>query len=256
MNILLLKAGELNSSNHAFVEGKRAKYIYEYHDLKPGLKIKAGIIGGAIGKADIIAVSPQRIELVFSAESNALPFIPVCALVATPRPQSVKKILQLSAMQGLSSLCFFRSENVVKSYLDSKSLEPEAIEEQLILGLEQAGNSLLPSISICSSFHELTSKYFQKIADNKSESPCLKLLADTQGKLQNWSELAFSSHSQEVIVAVGPESGFSTKERTTLCDIGFLPVSLGARMLRVDIALNTILARVELLREFSLLQKP
>lgn len=250
MNLLLIKERELVGTGKAEISGARAKYIYEFHDLKAGLTVRAGILNGALGQAEINFVSASRIELTFTPQQPALNPIPIYALVATPRPQAVKKILQLSAMMGFSGVCFFRSERVVGSYLSSKSLTPQAIEEQLILGLEQAGNTALPPISKCDSFHELINAFIPELISTRG-SNSIKLLADTKSTAQKWNSPPLFRPSQLALLAIGPEAGFSQVEQEQFKAFGFMGLSLGPRILRVEVALAVFAAKVELLREIK-----
>ncbi len=254
MNLLIIKADEFSSQQKAIIRGERASYIYNFHDLKPGISIKAAVFNGAAGIAQIEAVSASQIELNFIAQHEAVANLPVHALVSIPRPQTIKKVLQLGCMLGLSSVCFFKSSKVVKSYLSSKALTLGKIEEQVIIGLEQAGTSLAPEVAVCASFEELLDNYLPKLNQNAGKIPAIKVLADTQSAKQDWASLQCSSQEQAVLIAIGPESGFSRDEIAALVERGFCPLSLGRRILRVDVALCAAFSRIQFLKEIRCLR--
>lgn len=66
------------------------------------------------------------------------------------------------------------------------------------------------------------------------------------------SNLAFSKISLQVkdaaVLAAGPEAGFSTEEEQTFLDAGFVPASLGPRVLRTETAALAALAALSALR--------
>jgi 16S rRNA (uracil1498-N3)-methyltransferase len=65
------------------------------------------------------------------------------------------------------------------------------------------------------------------------------------------AELRFSAAckgGQEFTIAAGPEAGFSAEEQAALVDAGFVPVRLGARVLRTETAGIAALAALSALR--------
>jgi 16S rRNA (uracil1498-N3)-methyltransferase len=73
----------------------------------------------------------------------------------------------------------------------------------------------------------------------------LKLLLSPQ------SELSFSKAAKgadSVAIAAGPEAGFDEKEEAAFLDAGFVPVSLGPRILRTETAALAALAALNALR--------
>ena len=55
--------------------------------------------------------------------------------------------------------------------------------------------------------------------------------------------------NDNVIIAIGPEGGFSTKEANYLIDKGFIPVSLGKRILRTETASLYCLSAIGAIKE-------
>src|SRR5690606_3556504 len=79
-------------------------------------------------------------------------------VVALPRPQILKKVLQSAAMLGVSKLNFVCAARTEPGYRQSKMLNPESIHHNLLLGLEQAMNTLMPEVKIFHSLHNLLEK--------------------------------------------------------------------------------------------------
>src|SRR5262249_13051661 len=108
---------------------------------------------------------------------------------------------------------------------------------QSILGLEQAGDTTLPTIRQ----HKLFKRFVRD-----------ELPRDLNGKL---SLLAHPSPmnapaesprriTQPVVLAIGPEGGFIDREVETFRQIGFTEISLGRRILRVETALAFLIGRL------------
>ena len=64
--------------------------------------------------------------------------LPITVILALPRPKMLRRVLQTIAAMGVKNVYLINSTRVEKSFWQSPFLQPQAIEEQLILGLEQA----------------------------------------------------------------------------------------------------------------------
>ena len=99
MNLLLLTEADRISGDLFQVAGRRAEHIKCVLRAVPGGRIKAGLLGGNIGIAELRKVERNCVELVCPAFDIAPPesseIVPVISL---PRPQSFKKTLQFIAV--------------------------------------------------------------------------------------------------------------------------------------------------------------
>jgi RsmE family RNA methyltransferase len=127
-----------------------------------------------------------------------------------------------------------QTSRVEKSYWQSPALEATAVKEQMLLGLEQAGDTVLPEL------------WLRKR---------LKPFVEDELPLLMKGRLAFVAHpgteqsspcgiKRPFILAVGPEGGFVPSEIEMLKTKGFKMVSLGCRPLRVEPALHMLLGRM------------
>ncbi len=74
--------------------------------------------------------------------------LPLTLLLALPRPKMLRRVLQTVSSMGVPRLILLNSYRVEKSFWQTPFLEPAAIREQLILGLEQARDTVLPEVII------------------------------------------------------------------------------------------------------------
>ena len=105
---------------------------------------------------------------------------------------------------------------------------------QYILGLEQAGDTILPAIRL----HRLFKPFLREELP-KSIGDKLALLAHPRGAME-----APRNVRQPVVLAIGPEGGFIEQEIQTFREIGFTAVSLGPRILRVETAIACLIGRL------------
>jgi RsmE family RNA methyltransferase len=86
-------------------------------------------------------------------------------------------------------------------------------------------------------------RHFQSVIEDRLEDlfpSGLRLVADPRGSTSIADALAGSG--KRVLLAIGPEGGWSDVELGLLVAHTFIPVSLGPRTLRVDTACTALLA--------------
>ena len=152
MNFLLVFPEEVKNIGYALLDGDRARRTFDRHDLAPATKIPVVVRGRGRGEGEIISISKERIEVAIGELLPLIPLNPITAIVAVPRPQTVKKVIHSCTTLGVSALHFVASGAVQKSYLESTSLFPDAIEEEVVNAMEQSGEGVGPTITIHDSF--------------------------------------------------------------------------------------------------------
>ena len=233
MNCLVFFPDE-RLENVVRISGRRAQYVAEHQSFAVGQKIRVAEWQGLLGSGVVKSFSPSETIVEVSLTSPAPQRRWCAAIVAVPRPQALKRVLFNAAMLGFSELHLIKSAGVEKSYLQSKSLEDSAIQRELVKGLEQAIDSLPPIVSKHRSWdgfcREALPDLFSRVGKGS-----LALLADTSSSTE-LSQLKLDRGSPTVIT-IGPESGWSSEENAAFVAAGFIPLSLGQRILRVDAAL-------------------
>ena len=108
----------------------------------------------------------------------------------------------------------------------------EDIRERLVLGLEQARDTMLPVVACRKRFRPFV----------EDELPAL--VAGAHAFVAHPGAVVDGPRGIEgdVVLAVGPENGWSDHELARLADAGLRRISLGARSLRVETAVPAALA--------------
>jgi RsmE family RNA methyltransferase len=184
-----------------------------------------------IGKGTITSLDKTACILDVILDCKPPPALPITLLLALPRPKMLKRTLQTCATMGVKKIVLINSYRVEKSFWQSPLLKPEAINEQLILGLEQAKDTVLPEI--------IFAKRFKPFIEDD-----LPLLANNTRKLVAHPSITFESpiiSNDHTTLAVGPEGGFIDYEINKFLEIGFTGISLGQRILRVETAIPVLL---------------
>jgi RsmE family RNA methyltransferase len=235
VNLLLLEDGDFVAEGRALLRGRRLKHLHEVHRAESGDALRVGRLGGLMGAGRILRLDAEAAEIaVESLEQNPPAKLPVTLLLALPRPKMLKRTLQTVASMGVAHLVLLNSYRVEKSFWQTPFLEPEAIREQLILGLEQARDTVLPEVTI--------EKRFKPFVEDRLP----QLAAGSLGLVGHPGDFPACPRAVDsaVTLAIGPEGGWIPYEVDKLREAGLAPVQLGERILRVETAVPVLLARL------------
>jgi RsmE family RNA methyltransferase len=234
MNLLLLEDADFVASDRAVLEGRRLKHLHEVHRAEAGDQLRVGRLGGLMGRGTLLALDEQHAELQVELDQPPPAKLPLTLLLALPRPKMLKRVLQTAAAMGVPRLVLLNSYRVEKSFWQTPFLEPEAIREQLILGVEQARDTVLPEVTI--------EKRFKPFVEDRLPA----IAAGTLGLVGHPGDYPACPRavSEAVTLAIGPEGGWIPYEVDKLREAGLQPVQLGERILRVETAVPALLARL------------
>lgn len=234
MNLLLLEDGDFVAADRALLSGRRLKHLHEVHRAAVGDSLRVGRLNGLIGTGQLLRLDAEQAELSIELDQSAPGKLPLTLLLALPRPKMLRRVLQTISAMGVPRVVLLNSYRVEKSFWQTPFLEPAAIREQLILGLEQARDTVLPEIII--------EKRFKPFVEDRLPA----LAAGSLGLIGHPGAYPACPRAvdQAVTLAVGPEGGWIPYEVEMLQEAGLQPVQLGERILRVETAVTALLARL------------
>ncbi len=235
MNLLLLEDGDFVAEGRALLRGRRLKHLHEVHRAECGDALRVGHLGGLMGEGRLLRLDAEAAEIAVEGLDQSPPAkLPVTLLLALPRPKMLKRTLQTVASMGVARLVLLNSYRVEKSFWQTPFLESEAIREQLILGLEQARDTVLPEVTI--------EKRFKPFVEDRLP----QLAAGSLGLVGHPGDFPACPRAVDgaVTLAIGPEGGWIPYEVDKLQAAGLAPVQLGERILRVETAVPVLLARL------------
>jgi len=146
----------------------------------------------------------------------------------------LKRIIQTATTMGVKKIYFIHSWKVEKSFWHSPWLNDEKIEENCILGLEQAKDTVMPEIHLRKRFKPFVEDELPDIAKASK-----KILAHP-----GESRACPMDIQQQTTLIIGPEGGFTPYEVDKLKEADFEAVHLGERILRVETAVPVLLGRL------------
>ncbi|UTA49431.1 16S rRNA (uracil(1498)-N(3))-methyltransferase [Simiduia sp. 21SJ11W-1] len=237
MNLLLLDTEDFTGSDQAVLTGRRAKHLFEVHKAQAGDQLRVGLIDGCMGQAIVTHASETRatLEAIALTEQPPAP-LPVSLLLSLPRPKMLRRILQTASAMGVKHITLINGARVEKSFWQTPFLQPQAIREQLVLGLEQAKDTRLPTVEFAKRF-----KPFVEDELAGRVTGCQNYVAHPYQATPCPTGVTRAKHCH---LAVGPEGGYVEFEVKKLQEIGFQAISLGPRILRVETALPVLLSKL------------
>ena len=239
MNLLLLESAEL-TDNQATLTGRRAEHLLKVLRVVPGDTVRGGVIGSRLGSGRVMSVEGGAVRLEVELERDPVCDLQVELILALPRPIMLQRILKQATVLGVRGFHLIRSRRVEKSFFHSPVLEPTKIRTLLLEGMEQAMDTWLPEVTIHHQFKPF-------IEDVLPSLPGQGLIAhpDSEG---SFAQMPVSGKAgQRLLLAVGPEGGWSDHELERFADAGFYGFTMGNRILHVDTAVVSLLAQLQLL---------
>ncbi len=218
----------------AELRGRRFDHLRLVHRAETGRELKVGRLGGRVGTGLIEAINDVRAVLRVQLDRDPPPKLALTLLLALPRPKTLRRVLQAVATLGVARLVLVNSWRVEKSFWKSPSLAPAAVRAELLLGLEQGCDTVLPAIET-----RRLLMPFAKVELDALAAGSRRLIAHPGAKPP-----CPRAVSEPITLALGPEGGFIDRELELFVGHGFEPVTLGPRPLRVEQAIPALVGRL------------
>lgn len=228
MNIILFEEFPL----HQIIPNNdhRGQHIRKVLHLGVGDKFRMGIVNGASGIATITAMDSSGIAYTWSFESNTSDLYKVTLLVAQIRPICMKRILREAVSLGVEQILVVGSDTGERSYAEAKLWSTGEYRKYLLDGAMQSGRTGLPVL-------QLERDLGKVLTDSNWKT---KIVLDTDPEAKPLAQI--TGVKEPVVLAIGPERGWSDRERALFLQHGFETRSFGNRILRTETACSSALA--------------
>ena len=239
MNLLLIEPEEL-AADQLILTGRRAEHLRKVLRVEPGDTVRLGVVQGQVGSGRVLAVDDASVRLSVELTHQPSCDLHIELILALPRPIMLQRILKQATVLGVRRFHLIRSRRVEKSFFHSPVLEPEKIRTLLLEGMEQAMDTWLPEVQIHHQFKPF-------VEDVLPTLPGQGLIADPGGSGSLAGMPVSGEPGQRLLLAVGPEGGWSDYELECFAERGFYGFTMGNRILHVDTATVALLAQLQLL---------
>ena len=244
MNLILLFPDDFDSEGSVALTGRRARHVHDVHRAAAGDRLVVGRLNGPVGEGTVLSVGPDEVRLAVHLGEVPPPPAGLDLLLAMPRPKVLRRVLQAAASLGAKRIVLVNAARVEKSYFDTPFLEPEEIDRNLVLGLEQARDTVLPEVLLRPRFRPFVEDELEAFWPRGA---CTRLLAHPLDAPALDAPDAPRVGPRSV-VAIGPEGGWVPFETDLLEAHGFARFALGPRVLRVETAVAFAFGQVLLAR--------
>ena len=225
MNLILLDNEETSicwSPNEP-----RAKHVREILRLGVGDNFIVGIKNGRMGRARILEDNTEGMRLEISLQWAPPAILPIHLLIGLPRPQVARRLLREMPSLGVERGTFFAAEKSEPAYRQSRLWSTGEWRKLLREGAELAFSTHIPTIQHADNLSQ---------AVENLEACQIRIafdLYETEGPFDRHS---LNSDDNAILLAFGPEGGWTPRERQVLRGQDFRLLSLGARVMRVETA--------------------
>lgn len=243
MNLLLFQDRRLAYTLPASDE----RYHYLRNTLRAELGgwVAIGVVEGPRGLGKVTRMDDRAIDLVPEWEPGPIPGqSPVSVLLGMPRPQTARRILYDAAAMGVRRLHMVRTERTGAGYAGSRLWLSGEWLRRLEEGAEQGYTTRIPDVV----HHEGVDAALEAIGGVEGaggESGWARLGLDLYGQVEPLAAWAAESGVGGASLAIGPEGGWTDREREVLREGGFQMRHLGSRVLRCETAFVAAVALVQ-----------
>ena len=207
--------------------GDEARHLAQVLRMKPGDPVIVFDGHGRRAAAEILSVSRDRVPLKLGEILPSRAPLPAITLAqAIPKGKNMDLIVQKSIELGIAAIQPLVTRYTVVQPGDGKS---EKWRRNALEACKQCGQDTLPAIA--------EPLAFDRWIATQADAAGLKLIASlAPGARPLRTVLRENPATAAATLLVGPEGDFSAGETTAALAAGFLPISLGSIVLRVETA--------------------
>jgi RsmE family RNA methyltransferase len=234
MNLALLFDDDFIGDNKIRLNGRRHQQILSVHKSVIGDTVKVGKLNDKMGIGVITALNDNFVELTVELTQTPPPPLPMRLITALARPPMMRRIFSAAAEFGIKDIVVINTNRVEKSFWQSPSLAEEKINELLHLGLEQAKDTIMPTVTFYKRFRPFVEDELPALLTNTKA-----LIAHPQSETSCPRGL-----TEHITLAVGPEGGFIPFEVELFLAAGFEAINMGPRIYKVENAISILTAKL------------
>jgi 16S rRNA (uracil1498-N3)-methyltransferase len=207
--------------------GDEARHLSQVLRTKVGETITIFDGLGRRAPAEVLSVSRDRVPLKIGTPLPSRAPLPAITLAqAIPKGKNMDLIVQKSVELGIAAIQPLVTRNTVVQPGDGKS---EKWRRNALEACKQCGQDTLPDVAEPMAFEPWIAA--------QAGTPGLKLIASLAPGAQPMRQV-LKAHpaTTQATLLVGPEGDFTSAETAAALAAGFLPISLGRIVLRVETA--------------------
>jgi RsmE family RNA methyltransferase len=231
VNIVLFEEHELG--HNLSRRDERTIHLLKVLHKKPGDVFEAGILGGLCGTGRIEKINfDGSVFVTVQTDKQPPPKMKLRIAVSFASPKKLRRKFKDLSNMGVSAIDLIGTDLGEKSYRDTKLIKDGGARQALIEGAVQARDTILPVLDV----YENLDSWLSERSWEKTGSQRVSLLIAMDNVRTEGSFFNITTTSRPVVIAIGPERGWSDREREIFEKAGFLRMSMGSRSLRTETA--------------------
>jgi 16S rRNA (uracil1498-N3)-methyltransferase len=233
VNLVLLIEDDFIGEGRVRLTGRRLEHVRTVHRARAGDELVVGVLNGRIGRGVVESIDDTALQMSVTLDRDPPAALDVTLVIAVPRPKVLNRVIAASTSLGVKRMYLINAWRVEKSYWKSPRMSDANLHAQCVLGLEQARDTVMPSIS--------TRRLFRPFVENELPG----IIAGSRALVAHpYAQSTLPALAGPITLAIGPEGGFIEAEIASLEKIGFQPVSMGPRILRVETAVAALMGKL------------
>jgi RsmE family RNA methyltransferase len=128
------------------LSGRRLQHVSTVHRAAVGDALVVGVANARVGIGTVLRIDAEMLEMDVALDRDPPAALPLTLVLALPRPKVLNRVIASATSLGIKRIVLINAWRVEKSYWKSPRLSEENLRHQSILGLEQARDTVLPSI--------------------------------------------------------------------------------------------------------------
>ena len=212
---------------------ERTIHLLKVLHKKSGDEFDAGILGGMRGTGKIEKINIDgSINVSVNACEPPPSRLKLRIAVSFVRPIQMRRLFRDLSNVGVSYIDIFGTDLGEKSYRDTKLLVDGGAQAALVEGAVQARDTHIPVLTV----YEDIDKWIKERPWEKTDKKRIPLLLAMDNIRAEGSFYNLTPSSRPAVIAIGPERGWSDRERNLFEQSGFLRLCIGERALRTETA--------------------
>jgi 16S rRNA (uracil1498-N3)-methyltransferase len=216
---------------HAALTGDQALHLARVLRAEPG-QIFDVVAGGFLHRAEITAVTPERVDFLLHEELASDAALPLHLYLAVFKFDHLEWAIEKATELGVARITPILARRTEKHLAQASARRVERWRRIAHEASQQSRRTSIPTIADPTPL---------KPALKHAQSPTRILLSETEQSLTlssalNGPHLASDTWDPTTSLAIGPEGGWTPEEMSLFTQHQWTPVTLGPRILRAETA--------------------
>ena len=234
------------SDDTAALHGDQARHLSRVLRAQPGMEFDV-VAGGHAWLARVASIDRDSVQFTLLRELDAAPAAPVTLLLSIFKFDRMEWAIEKAVELGASRIVPVLAERTEKHLAQAADKRVDRWRRIALEAAKQSRRSDLPEIADPARLPNfLASSEPAQTAEQAAPAPLRILLSEVEEDqpLLRLLKQEITAGSREVLLAIGPEGGWTPAEVALFTGAGWHSASLGPRILRVETATVAALALV------------